>query len=163
MGQFFRVKVILESEVKYAASNSTSNLSAARFLQIDPATWKKYASRYIDSSTGLTYYESLRYKKKTYKPKLKESINRTVPIGDILDGFHPNYAVPKLIKRLIKEKIKPECCEMCGFSERNISTGKVPLELIFLDGDRKNKRGENLQFLCFNCVSLVTDLKIKVK
>jgi len=45
-------------------------------------------------------------------------------------------------------------CQKCGWSERNISTGRVPLEVDHKDGDWKNNRFDNLQLLCPNCHSL---------
>ena len=42
-----------------------------------------------------------------------------------------------------------EKCNNCGFEEKRLTDGKVPLVLDFEDGDRKNHKHENLRMLCF--------------
>ena len=48
-----------------------------------------------------------------------------------------------------------EKCNNCGFEEKRLTDGKVPLVLDFIDGDRKNHEYENLRMLCFNCSFLI--------
>ena len=48
-----------------------------------------------------------------------------------------------------------EKCNCCGFEEKRLADGKVPLVLDFIDGDRKNHKYENLRMLCFNCSFLL--------
>ena len=43
-----------------------------------------------------------------------------------------------------------EKCNNCGFEEKRLTDGKVPLVLDFKDGNRKNHKYDNLQMLCFN-------------
>lgn len=45
-------------------------------------------------------------------------------------------------------------CQKCGWSERNETTGNIPLEVHHIDGDCYNNSEENLQLLCPNCHSL---------
>ena len=47
-----------------------------------------------------------------------------------------------------------EKCNECGFEEKRLTDGKVPLVLDFEDGDRKIIN-ENLRMLCFNCSFLI--------
>ena len=42
-----------------------------------------------------------------------------------------------------------EKCSCCGFEEKRVTDGKVPLVLDFIDGNRKNHKYENLRMLCF--------------
>lgn len=155
---------LYESEVRYAALNSKNNTEAANFLHIGLMTWKRYASRYINPNTGVSYYESLhpKFKRKEKQRKHPGTTLRT-NIYDIMDGKYPKYSLIRFERRLIDEKIKQECCEMCGFSERNIATNKVPIKLIFLDNDTNNKHIDNLQFYCYNCIALTTNYKIIIK
>jgi hypothetical protein len=48
---------LLEREIRYAMSKSTSNSEAARYLGISYSTYKKYAKLYVDADTGLTLFE----------------------------------------------------------------------------------------------------------
>jgi hypothetical protein len=41
-------------------------------------------------------------------------------------------------------------CVMCGWSERNPFTGKIPLHIDHIDGDYRNNRPDNLRLLCPN-------------
>lgn len=45
-------------------------------------------------------------------------------------------------------------CEVCGWSQVNPYTGRVPLQIHHIDGDCTNNTRENLQVLCPNCHSL---------
>ena len=55
-GQFKNVKYLSEPNVRYAIENTKSNAQAAKFIGVSLPTWKKYASMYIDTITGLTLY-----------------------------------------------------------------------------------------------------------
>lgn len=59
----------------------------------------------------------------------------------------------KLKKRLFKEGIKKQECEICGWAARS-EDGRVPLELDHINGDRRDNRLMNLRILCPNCHSL---------
>lgn len=58
---------------------------------------------------------------------------------------------------LIRER--GECCEKCGWSEKNLFTGNIPIELEHIDGNFKNNKIENLLLLCPNCHSLTKTYK----
>jgi Zn finger protein HypA/HybF involved in hydrogenase expression len=45
-------------------------------------------------------------------------------------------------------------CEKCGWAERHLQTGLIPLQIHHIDGDASHNRPENLQVLCPNCHSL---------
>ena len=45
-------------------------------------------------------------------------------------------------------------CQNCGWSEINIHTGLVPLQIHHIDGDCLNNSEQNLELLCPNCHSL---------
>ena len=48
---------LTESQVRYAMENSFGNKAAARFLNIDYRTYKKYAKMYVDNESGKTLFE----------------------------------------------------------------------------------------------------------
>jgi len=62
------------------------------------------------------------------------------------------------VRRYIREKYDSHCAQ-CGWSERNLYTGTVPLEIHHIDGDYKNNSESNLILLCPNCHSLTSTYK----
>ena len=66
-------------------------------------------------------------------------------------GMHPSYPPHRLRKKLIASQLKQEVCEVCGYSEKRITDGKVAILLAFKDGDRSNHVLENLEIVCYNC------------
>ena len=61
--------------------------------------------------------------------------------------------VPKFIRDYLFEKHN-NCCECCGWGEKNEYSNTVPLEIHHIDGDCTNNKIDNLQLLCPNCHSL---------
>lgn len=59
----------------------------------------------------------------------------------------------KLKKRLFKEGLKKEACEICNWAIRS-RDGRIPLELDHINGDSSDNRLNNLRILCPNCHSL---------
>lgn len=89
----------------------------------------------------------LKWKDKNFKP---ESFNK-IPTSEILQGQHPYYQTLKLKKRLLKEGIKFNECEICGITEWN---GKsINMQLDHIDGDSHNHKLDNLRMTCPNCHS----------
>lgn len=64
-----------------------------------------------------------------------------------------NFQSYKLKQRLFSVKLKPQHCEICGWSKKT-KDGYLPLELDHINGDRHDNRLENLRILCPNCHSL---------
>ena len=63
----------------------------------------------------------------------------------------------KLKIRILKEKLKPYKCEMCGLNMWN--NHKIPLELHHVNGNNKDNSFENLQLLCPNCHALTDNYR----
>ena len=148
---------LTEGEVLYAMQHTNSNAAAARFIGCNVDTLRKYAKQYIDPETGLTLWEKHKnqFGKRIHKNFIKH--NTRADIFEILDGKRPSYDRSKLARRLIEECIFPEECAQCGFNERRITDLKVPLILIWKDGDLRNHKQENLEFICYNCFFLTHD------
>lgn len=76
----------------------------------------------------------------------------------IVDGRKGEYGVSSYIRRYLFEKYNNKCSR-CGWSEINIYTGHIPLEIEHIDGNFNNNREDNLTLLCPNCHSLTSTYK----
>ncbi len=68
-------------------------------------------------------------------------------------GLRTTGIVNNPIKRYLREKFGNKCC-LCGWSDINPKTGKVPLVADHIDGNWRNNSEENLRLICPNCDSL---------
>ena len=68
-------------------------------------------------------------------------------------GLQGHGVVSRHIKRYLREKYHNKCC-VCGWSQINIVTGKVPLVADHIDGNWQNNVEANLRLICPNCDSL---------
>ena len=50
--------------------------------------------------------------------------------------------------------IRGQRCELCGWDKQNPVTGRVPLHVDHIEGDRTKNRPEDLRLLCPNCHAL---------
>ncbi len=144
---------LLESDIIEANSSTKSCAQAADYLDVAYNTYKKYAKMY-----GL-------FEEQKNQPGKGISNGYNLHKGkyaldDILDGEYPNYDTLKLKKRLIKNDYKEEKCEICGFDERSLSNGKVPLYLNHRNGDKSDHREENIELICWNCAHNVIGSKV---
>lgn len=76
----------------------------------------------------------------------------------IEDGLSGEYGISRHIKKYLFDKYKCVCSK-CGWSELNIFTNTIPLEVHHIDGDYTNNTEDNLQLLCPNCHSLTETYK----
>lgn len=61
-------------------------------------------------------------------------------------------------KKYLIEKHGEQCME-CGWKEKNVVTGNIPIELEHIDGNSENNLLTNLKLLCPNCHSLTPTYK----
>ena len=137
---------LLKKDIEEAQRNSLSAAGAARILGVSYATYKKYARSYDIHEQHVNQGG-----KGIPKPNAQ---GKRFALSDILEGKHPTYNVKSLQQRLIKGGYMDEQCTLCSFEERRITDFKIPLMLIFKDGDRTNHLLENIYLLCYNCAFL---------
>lgn len=140
---------ILRSQIEEAQRHTNSNKGAARWLGVGYKRYKKYAQLY-----GL--FEGHMNEAGWGIEKGFSKRPTSIPLKEVLEGKHPKYSLSKLKNRLIARKKIVEQCSLCGFHERRITDGKVPLMMSFKDGNRTNFELANLQLLCYNCMFLTT-------
>ena len=118
--------------------------------------YEKYKTLHIASAElDMTTVSLWRRAKKiglAWKDKNYRSVQPTkIPTNEILEGKHPYYQTLKLKKRLIKEGIKENKCDICEITEWN---GKpISMQLDHIDGNSHNHKLENLRMTCPNCHS----------
>lgn len=134
---------LLQSEIAAAQAVSRSGREAARKLGVNYLTYRKYAKMYDMHNLLNPFNKGI---KKDVDPEVGK-----YPLAELLDGKYPNYPVYRLKDKLIRSRKKDACCEMCGYRERRVVDGKIPLLLNFEDGDSKNHKIENIKLLCYNC------------
>lgn len=94
-----------------------------------------------------TYCSSQCQHEYTYRQRIQQwklgQVDTTNKYGD----------VPQYIRRYLEEKFENSCAR-CRWAERNLATGRVPLQVHHLNGDWTDNSEDNLTLLCPNCHSL---------
>lgn len=140
-----RAKPILRSQIEDAVAHTLSNAAAARYLGVDIARYKKYASIY-----GL--YEGHNNKTGIGTTKGFAKTSKSVSLTKIFNNEYPTYSLRRLQGRMIRRRLLEEKCGLCGFDEKRID-GQVPIMLCFKETYRDFTRS-NIWFLCYNCAFL---------
>lgn len=143
-----RIKRITPGDIKTAVSQTISAASCARFLRINIRTLKKLSNAY-----GI----QLKLNKAGFGTnKGNREGGHNIPIEQILSNKHPYYNKKKLKRRLISEGLLEEKCYRCGFEEKRDYDMISPLVMDFVDGDNTNFNIQNLRFICFNCMFIIS-------
>lgn len=136
---------LLESEIVEALNTTKSARKAARKLGVSYQTYKKYARMYgVHRVCPPT-------KRREQNDSILNPNKGRYPLSKILNNELPNFPIHRIKDKLIRAGLKKLECEQCGFSERRITDGKIPLLLNFEDGNIKNHSLENLKVMCYNC------------
>lgn len=133
---------LIKADIERGYAHSRSAAEAARFLDVDYRTFKKYAKLYgiwhtNPGGKGIP-------RPGAYHPFSLESI---------LQGKHPNYNHKRLKERLIRAGVLKNECALCGYDKARVD-GRVPLTLYIKDGNKHNLSLENLELRCWNCYYL---------
>ena len=75
-----------------------------------------------------------------------------------LSGHRGEYGTSTWIKRYLIQQNGEKCME-CGWNEKNLTSGNIPIELEHVDGNSENNNIDNLKLLCPNCHSLTPTYK----
>jgi hypothetical protein len=126
---------ITDDEIKLAYEKyDTLHLASAELKMTTVSLWRRA------KKIGLAW------KDKNYKPDQKK-----IPLNEIMGGKHPYYQTLKLKKRLLKEGIKENKCDICGITEWNDE--EISMQLDHIDGNSHNHILSNLRMVCPNCHS----------
>ena len=134
--------VITKNMILDAQKQTMSNMEAARWLQINYVTYKKYAELY-----GI--FEQ--HKNQAGSGIKKRSISYKVSLDDMFNGAKHNYSNRRIRQRLVNEGYMLNQCALCRWSGYRITDNKTCLFLEFIDGNYTNLKLENVRLLCSNC------------
>lgn len=138
---------LLKHEILEAQENSRSASQAAKYLDVDFATYKKYAQFY-----GI--YENLLNQKGVGIAKgYSKSQPHSTKLKDIFNNEHPDYPLQRLKWRMVARDLIEDRCYLCGFDEGRITDDKKPIIMVFKDEDGDYSIS-NLINLCYNCCFL---------
>jgi len=140
---------LLAKDILIAQEHTQSAAQAARYLNVNYATYRKYA---------VLYDLFKNHTNKTGKGIPRKKMKGLFGLDAILNGEHPTYDRGKLKERIIRAGKLPERCNLCGFDEKRVFDGRCPLVLHSKDGDNQNLRLENLELRCYNCSYLTTGI-----
>lgn len=140
-----------ENQLIEAVRNSFSYRQVLKCLKLQPTGGnydqiKKYIKEYN--------LNTKHFKGQGWNLGLRGIGKPLIPLSKILVK-NSNFQSYKLKKRLFKENIKQQKCEICSWAERT-NDGYLPLELDHINGNRRDNRLENLRILCPNCHSLLS-------
>jgi hypothetical protein len=135
---------LLESDILEIQKVTVSARQAAKKLGVSYPTYKKYCKLY-----NIFKVKDIKEKRGTVTPV--DPFKGKYPIDKIMNGEFPNFPIHRLKDKLVRSGIKKAECEQCGYGERRITDGKIPLLLNFEDNNHHNHKLENVKILCYNC------------
>lgn len=147
-------------EIERAMRNTSSNKQAARYLGVPYYRYARFAKLY-KGDDGVSLFDKHKNEAGKGIPKMSMRKSYNGGIIDILEGrISPTFFSFKKIKeRIIIEGLLEEKCNRCGFHEKRVLDYKVPLILSYKDGNKRNLKLDNIEFLCYNCYFLtIADL-----
>jgi len=144
------MKQVDEAEFIKICQESATAAEAARKLNMHFNTFKRIAVK-------LNCY----FTNQSHKGMKTGQRSDRISTQDILEGKYPDYQTYKLKLRLLREGIKEDKCELCGWAMKRFGEEFTPCELHHRDGDNRNHLLSNLIILCPNCHSLTDNYRSK--
>jgi hypothetical protein len=163
-----RIIPLYEHEIKHVVFNVpeiNSNRDGCRYLNVSFPRWKKYAKLYINKDLNKSYFQILldkSNKRKGERVKILRQVHRKKKwdewyVKNIIEKLNNNnldvkiYTQKRLKEFLVDNEILAHRCACCGYSEKNIVSGRVPLLIDHINNDWNDFTIINLQLLCLNC------------
>ena len=155
----WKAKPISKEMCLAAMAKTKSVKAAARYLNCSYQHLKPFMQSYIDEETGKSLFELHKNQCGKGVPKFlagKGSLKNEPPIQRVLNGEidSSHFSVEKLKYKLLGSGLIEDQCMSCGFSERRVVDGKMPVILHFKDGDRRHFVMTNIVLSCYNCYFL---------
>ncbi len=145
MGVRWNTRSYTKDEFRTAWTTSESISEVANKLDCNRSGNGFYTLRNAAIELGLNqdHMPTTRTKRST------NSRRKRSPLSDILIENSTYSNTDSLRKRLIREGLKTEACEICTLSEW--MEKKIPLALDHINGVRSDNRIDNLRVICYNC------------
>ncbi len=144
-----RLRKWSEKDLRKAVASSVSKRQVLKKLGLVEAGGNyEQISRYIEVY-GIDYSHFLG----KGSNKGRQLLRRYVYSLDEILVKNSTFQSHKLKRRLFKENIKKQKCELCNWAKVSVD-GRIPLELDHINGDHHDNRISNLRILCPNCHSL---------
>ena len=152
-------KIYSKEDLLRAMKVTKSIRAAARYLNCSYQHIKPYFKSFrVDDNdpNSLTLFDVHKNQVGKGIPKFLKHHGKDPDLKKILNGelYTESFSIDKFKRRLIQEAILAEECSCCGFNEQRVSDYRVPLLINFKNGNKRDWKQENIEFLCYNCYYL---------
>jgi hypothetical protein len=150
--------IYTKEKLEEAVKSSQSIAGVCRILNIRPC-----GGNYKTISYKIKHFEidTSHFTGKGWNVGLKFKPCKERPLSEVLIEDSDYLTGNKLKKRLFKQGLKEEKCEICGITDWNGK--KLVLEIDHINGKNLDHRIENIRILCPNCHSQTPTHKGKNK
>jgi hypothetical protein len=154
-----KAKIYTKEDLLRAMKVTKSVRAAARYLNCSYQHIKPYFKSFrVDDNdpNSPTLFDVHKNQVGKGIPKFLKHHGRDPDLKKILNGelYTESFSIDKFKRRLIQEAILAEECSCCGFNEQRVSDYRVPLLINFKNGNKRDWKQENIEFLCYNCYYL---------
>jgi len=154
-----KAKIYTKEDLLRAMKVTKSVRAAARYLNCSYQHIKPYFKSFrVDDNdpNSPTLFDVHKNQVGKGIPKFLKHHGKDPDLKKILNGelYTESFSIDKFKRRLIQEAILAEECSCCGFNEQRVSDYRVPLLINFKNGNKRDWKLENIEFLCYNCYYL---------